>query len=103
MKPFLSFSLIKQVITIPSRTPIVTTNTSETLKTFNLISEELKSQYISDIFVPSEAILKLLEDPILVVDILVKAVTDEYVPMWLFPGIQANYFLRFVCLFCLIV
>lgn len=76
------------------RTPIVTSNTSETIKTFNSAPEEIRSQYTSDLFVPTEAMLSLLEDPNLVVDTLVKALTLEYVPMWMFPGIQANYFLR---------
>jgi hypothetical protein len=72
----------------------VTNNTPETLKTFGSLSDELKSQYDENIFSPNEFTLKLLEDPKLVVDIIVDAATRQSVPMWLFPGIQANYFLR---------
>jgi hypothetical protein len=77
-----------------TRTPIVTNNTSETHKTFNALSDELKSQYDENLYTPNEFTLKLLEDPKLVVDIIVKAATQQYAPMWLFPGIQAAYFLR---------
>jgi NAD(P)-dependent dehydrogenase (short-subunit alcohol dehydrogenase family) len=80
--------------TLPGRTPIVTKNTPETLKTFQSLPSELKSQYDQEIYTPSEFVLKLLEDPQLVVDAIVRGVTEKYVPMWLFPGIQSGYVLR---------
>jgi hypothetical protein len=36
----------------------------------------------------------LLEDPQLVVDDIVSALTDSYPPMWYFPGNQATYLFR---------
>jgi NAD(P)-dependent dehydrogenase (short-subunit alcohol dehydrogenase family) len=80
------------------RTPIVTNNTPETLKTFQSLPAELRSQYDEELYTPSEFVLKLLEDPQLVVDAIVRGVTDKYVPMWLFPGIQSGYFLRYLAL-----
>lgn len=84
------------LVLILHRTPLVTNNTPETLKTFNSLPSELRSQYDENIYTPSEFALKLLEDPQLVVDAIVRNVTYNYVPMWIFPGIQAGYVLRFV-------
>jgi NAD(P)-dependent dehydrogenase (short-subunit alcohol dehydrogenase family) len=81
------------------RTPILSSGINSARSGFENAPKEITSEYDPS-FV--DAHIQLMntasEDPSLVIDVLVQAVTDKYPVMWYFPGFGSNL-LRFVCPF----
>mmetsp|Transcript_19309 Transcript_19309/g.27748 ORF Transcript_19309/g.27748 Transcript_19309/m.27748 type:complete len:341 (-) Transcript_19309:66-1088(-) len=76
------------------RTPIVIGGPDMTKSEFARVPPELRAQYDDNLFEPSKLLHNMLEDPQIVVDAIVDALTDSYPPMWYFPGYQSQFFFR---------
>jgi short-subunit dehydrogenase len=73
------------------RTPILTSGMNSAKTAFEKAPQEITSQYDRSF---EEAHLQMMnrssEDPALVIDVLVEAITDKYPVMWYFPGYGSN-------------
>jgi short-subunit dehydrogenase len=81
------------------RTPILTSGMNSAKTAFEKAPQEITSQYDRSF---EEAHLQMMnrssEDPALVIDVLVEAITDKYPVMWYFPGYGSNLLRSVLCL-----
>jgi dehydrogenase/reductase SDR family member 9 len=81
------------------RTPILTSGMNSAKSAFESAPKDITSQYDPSF---QDAHVNLMnrasEDPALVIDVLVEAITDKYPVMWYFPGYGSNLLRFALCL-----
>jgi len=82
------------------RTPILTNGPEAAKRVFEAAPASITSEYTTDwIAGQLDLMNKTSEDPVLVVDAIVAALTDSHPPMWYFPG-RAAQVLRIIPTMC---
>jgi NAD(P)-dependent dehydrogenase (short-subunit alcohol dehydrogenase family) len=82
------------------RTPILTNGTAAARRSFEAAPQDITSEYTTEWMEGQmETMNKLSEDPVLVVNAIIAALTDTHPPLWYFPG-KAAAIMRIGPLMC---